>query len=238
MMNSSAAPGTGDHRARMAGVLLDMDGVLCDSEPFILEAATQLFRERYSVQVQPADFHPFIGAGEDRYLGGVAEKYAISLSMPADKDYTYAVYLQLIRGRLKPLNGVHAFCDRCRRLGIRLAVASSADRVKVQGNLAELGFEEGAFDAVISGDRVSRKKPDPEIFLKAAAELELPPTTCLVVEDAPNGIQAARSAGCPTLGLTSSFDAGTLRSVGAHWVAPDLAELPEDLLKCLEGGRR
>src|SRR4051812_9167568 len=114
-------------------VIFDMDGVLCDSEPFICEAAMRMFAETYGVAVAREDFIPFVGAGEDRFIGGVAEQYGVSLTMPRDKQHTYAVYLQIIRGRLKALPGAAEFVADCRGRGLRTAVATSADRVKLDG---------------------------------------------------------------------------------------------------------
>jgi len=206
--------------------MFDMDGVLCDSEPFICEAACRMFAERHGVYVRPEDFLPFVGAGEDRYLGGVAEQHGVRLTMPADKERTYAIYLEIIRGRLQPLPGVHGFIAAARAAGWRLAVATSADRVKLDGNLREIGLPADRFDAVVTGSEIERKKPAPDIFLLAAQRLGLPPSDCLVVEDAPNGLQAARAGGFRSLGLTSSFSAAALRAAGADWIAPDLAHVP------------
>jgi beta-phosphoglucomutase-like phosphatase (HAD superfamily) len=86
-----------------------MDGVLVDSEPFICEAAMRMFETTYGQIVKREDFAPFVGAGEDRFIGGVAEKYGISLSMPRDKFRTYEIYLDIIRGRLDPLPGAVGF---------------------------------------------------------------------------------------------------------------------------------
>lgn len=211
------------------GIIFDMDGVLCDSEPFICEAACRMFTERHGVTVQAEDFVPFVGAGEDRYLGGVAAKYGLSLALPADKDRTYAIYLDIIRGRLQPLPGVEKFVADCRRQGLKLALATSADLVKMTGNLREIQLPAETFDACVNGSQIEHKKPDPEIFLLAAHELGLPPSECLVIEDAPNGIQAARAAGMRALGLTTSFAAETLKNAGADWVACDLAHVPADI---------
>ncbi|MCY2952853.1 MAG: HAD-IA family hydrolase [Planctomycetota bacterium] len=211
------------------GVIFDMDGVLCDSERFICEAACRMFKERHNLTVKPEDFVPFVGAGENRYLGGVAEKYRIKWDVNLDKSRTYEIYLQIIKGRLPPLPGAVEFIRRCRARGLKLAVASSADRVKVDGNLAEIGVPAATFDACVTGNDVQKKKPDPEIFLLAAKRIGLAAETCVVVEDAPNGIRAAKAAGARCLGLTTSFDEKTLKDVGANWTAPDLASVPGEL---------
>ena len=220
------------------GVIFDMDGVLCDSEPFICEAACRMFAERHGCTVAAEDFVPFVGAGEDRYLGGVAQKHGVELTMPDDKRRTYEIYLEIIRGRLGPLPGVRAFIEACRGRGLKLAVATSADRVKMVGNLEQIGVPETLFDVCLTGSEVERKKPHPEIFLTAASRLELPPGRCLVVEDAPNGILAGKAAGCRCLGLTSSFTAEQLTEAGADWIAPDLAHAPPLFgPRCIHRGR-
>ena len=217
-------------RSPLRGVIFDMDGVLCDSEPFICEAAMRMLADRHSVRARPEDFVPFVGTGEERYLGGVAEKYGAQLDLQADKKYTYDTYLRIIRGRLQPLPGVGEFIAECRRRSLKLAVATSADLVKLQGNLREIGLPVETFDACVNGLEVQRKKPHPDIFLLAAGRLRLPAADCLVVEDAPNGIRAGKAAGALCLGLTSSFDGPTLRAAGADWIAPDLAHVPAEAM--------
>lgn len=215
------------HPAPLRGVILDMDGVLVDSEPFIRAAAGRMFAEK-GYHVNPHDFDAFVGTGEDRFIGGVAEKYGIPLLMPQDKERTYAIYLGLIRGRLQALPGVHPFTEECRRLNLKLAVASSADAVKVEGNLHELGLPPQAFDALVNGSEVARKKPYPDIFLAAAERLGLPAAECLVVEDAVAGVAAAKAAGARCLALTTSFPADQLTA--ADWIVADLAHVPPGLL--------
>ena len=214
----------------LAGIIFDMDGVLVDSEPFICEAAMRMFAETYGIAVRKEDFIPFVGAGEDRFIGGVAEKYGIALTMPRDKQRTYAIYLEIIRGRLHPLPGAPDFVRAARLRGYKLALATSADRIKMIGNLAEIGIAGEAFDAIVTGDDVQHKKPDPQIFLLAAERLGLPPAQCLVLEDAPNGIRAAAAAGCRSIGVLSSFSEASLREAGASFIARDLAHVPPDAL--------
>ena len=77
------------------GVLFDMDGVLVDSEEFICRAAVLMFKEK-GLEVQAEDFIPFVGMGEDRYLGGVAEKYNFVIEIEEIKSRTYEIYGNII----------------------------------------------------------------------------------------------------------------------------------------------
>lgn len=208
-------------------IIFDMDGVIIDSEPFIREAAIRMFAEK-GLTVQPEDFLPFTGAGEDRFIGGVAEKYGVKLDLVPDKARTYEFYGEIVKGRLDPLPGVHEFIAKARARGLKLAVASAADRVKVDINLSEIGLSEDAFDAVITGSDVTHKKPDPEIFVTAAAKMGVEPANCLVCEDAVNGTKAARAAGMRCLGITTSF---TPEDLGADWHAPNLAAAPDEVME-------
>lgn len=208
-----------------------MDGVLVDSEKFICEAAVQMFAEQ-CIYVEPEDFLPFIGAGENKYIGGVAEKYGFVMDLERDKKRTYEIYAEIVKGKLKPLNGVLDFILLCKKKGLKLAVATSADKVKMEINLREIGIPVSDFDATINGLEVVHKKPDPEIFLKAAAKLGLQPEDCLVIEDAVNGIEAGKSAGCACLGLTTSFSKEQLKE--ADWIAKDLSEVPEKIIQRFE----
>ena len=212
-----------------AGVIFDMDGVLCDSEDLMAEAAAAMFAEGYGVTVHPDEFRPFRGMGEDRYLGGVARQHGVVLDLATDKNRAYEIFLQRIPGRLQPLPGAREFIAICRAQGCKLAVATSADRMKLNGMLPEIGVPHRLFDAIVTGSDVTRKKPDPEIFLTAARLLNLPAPQCLVVEDAASGVQAAKSAGSRCLALTTSLDASTLRGLGADWVASDLAGVPAEI---------
>jgi len=209
-------------------VIFDMDGVLLDSEPLIREAAMRMFAE-HGLTVQPEDFRPFVGTGEDRFIGGVAEKYGFPLNPARDKARTYEIYAAVVNGKIKPLNGAPEFIQKARAKGLKLAVASSADQIKMEINLGGIGIPMETFDAVVSGSDVTKKKPDPEAFLKAAEKLGVAPKQCLVVEDAVNGVQAANAAGMKCLAVMTSFTAEDLHE--ADWVANDLADAPDEALE-------
>jgi len=208
-------------------VLFDMDGVLVDSEEHIRHAAIQMFQEKGYV-VHPEDFLPFTGMGENKYLGGVAEKHRIPFKLEEDKARTYKIYADLVRGKLNPLEGVHDFINSCLERGLKLAVASSADPVKVNINLDEIGLSRGLFQAIVTGLDIEHKKPAPDIFLKAAQLVGADPGCCLVVEDAISGVAAGKAAGAKVLALTTSFSPEELS--GADWITQTLATAGEEVL--------
>ncbi len=210
------------------GVLFDMDGVLVDSEEYIAKAAVEMFR-REGLLVKEVDFIPFVGKGEDRYLGGVAEKYDFPINIVEAKKKTYRIYGELVDGRISPLPGVLDFIDKARAKGLKLAVATSADRIKMEINLRNIGIPKDVFDATVNGLEIPRKKPYPDVFVKAAEKVGLKPKECLVVEDAVSGVEAAKRAGSKCLALTTSFSREELD--GADWFANTLADAPDE---CLE----
>src|SRR5262245_54966182 len=128
-----------------------MDGVLTDSEPLINSAAITMFAEK-GLKAFPQDFAPFVGTGEDRYIGGVAEKYKFPLDLPAAKRRTYEIYLELVPKRLEVFPGATELVRSCRAAGLRIAVASSADRIKIAANLDKIGLPIQTWDAVVTGE--------------------------------------------------------------------------------------
>jgi HAD superfamily hydrolase (TIGR01509 family) len=201
-------------------VIFDMDGVLTDSEPLINAAAMEMFREK-GLAVRPEDFIPFVGAGENRYIGGVAEKYNFPLDILAAKKRTYEIYLDLVPKRLEAFPGAQPVVNACRLAGLRTAVASSADRIKIEANLRRIGLPPESWDAIVTGEDVARTKPNPDIFLAAARLLNLTPDECAVVEDAPNGIQAAKAAGMRCIAVAQTFPAAKLTA--ADLIRPRIA---------------
>jgi len=192
-------------------VIFDMDGALTDSEPLINEAAIAMFKEK-GLTVQTEDFIPFVGAGEERYVGGVAEKYNFPLDPVEGKQRTYEIYIDLVPNKLKAFPGVLELVKACRGAGLRVAVASSADGNKVRVNLQNIGLPNESWDAVIGGELVEHKKPAPDIFLLAAKKLGIDPAECVVVEDAVNGIQAAKAAGMRSVGVAHTLPAKDLQA--------------------------
>ena len=212
---------------RLKAVLFDMDGVLLDSEEYICRAGIMMFAEK-GFEVSPEDFLEFTGMGENRYLGGVAEKNGIPFELEKDKARTYEIYGEIVKGKLEAFEGVVDFIEKCRSRGLKLAVASSADPPKVNINLKEIGIPASTFGSVVTGLDIEHKKPAPDIFLKAAKNLEVAATECLVIEDAISGVAAGKAAGAKVLALTTSFSPGELSE--ADWIAALLTEVDNEVL--------
>lgn len=208
--------------SEIRAVIFDMDGVLVDSEPLLNAAAIAMFKEKGLV-VQPTDFLPFVGAGENRYIGGVAEKYRFPLDLPAAKKRTYEIYLDLVSSQLEAFPGAHGLVLDCRKAGLQVAVASSADKIKVFANLQKIGLAPEFWDAVVVAEDVRHQKPAPDIFLAAAQKLNVKPSICVVVEDAVNGVQAAKAAGMRCIAIASTFPARRLQ--GADLVRDNISQV-------------
>jgi HAD superfamily hydrolase (TIGR01509 family) len=125
--------------------------------------------------------------------------------VPAAKKRTYEIYLDLVSSRLEAFPGALDFVHDCRKAGLLVAVASSADLIKVRANLEKIGLPIPFWEAVITGEDVKNKKPAPDIFLTAAGKLGVSPPECVVVEDAVNGIQAAHAAGMRCVAVATTF---------------------------------
>jgi HAD superfamily hydrolase (TIGR01509 family) len=183
------------------------------------------------VEVTHDDFKEFVGMGENRFLGGVAEKYRVAdFRIERDKERTYAIYTELIRGRLKAMPGAVEFVMTAKGRGLKTAVATSTDYTKMAASLEAIGLDQGIFDATVNGLDVERRKPFPDLFLEAAKRTGAAPENCWVVEDSVSGIRAAKAAGMRCLGLLTTDSEEAIRTSGADLVARDLSAVSPDEL--------
>lgn len=201
-------------------VIFDMDGVLCDSEHMSRMVGAAMFELYYNTMVSADDFAPFTGTGEAAFLSGVAQLHGVS---PFDADeakqrffglYTSEKYM----AELKSFPGVIGLVERIKQLGLKVAVASAADAIKVDANLKAIGLPRDKFDFVTSSDHIANKKPAPDVFLAAAKGIAVDPARCVVVEDAASGVQAALAAGMRCVAVSTSLHSSDLEQAGAHVV--------------------
>ncbi len=204
-------------------VLFDMDGVLVDSE-FAMRATSIESLQRFGISPTHEDFKEFTGMGEDRFISGVAARYGLPYD-PEMKEYAYRLFVKRAKEWVGVYSGAKQLLLDLRKDGFRLAVASAADMIKVQTNFSCIGISESFLDALVTGSEVERKKPFPDIYLRASEKIGIPPSRCIVVEDAVSGIQAALAAGAVAIAVTTSFDRETLKNAGAAYIADDLPQV-------------
>ena len=188
---------------RLEGIIFDLDGVLCRTDRYHL-AAWRALAGRLGIALPPDAAERTRGVGRmeslDIVLGERAGDFTREQkrALAEEKNALYREYLaHLTPADAEPL--ARETLTELRRRGIKLAVASSSRNASLI--IEKLGFTT-LLDAVIDGSMISRSKPDPEVFLKAAAALALPSARCAVVEDAQSGIEAARRGGFLAIAYT------------------------------------
>lgn len=216
-------------------LIFDVDGVVADTEVLNARASVMMFQELYGVTVQPEDFRPFVGTGDERYVEGVAEQYGVTIDTAAAVQRRAENFFKLLHDEPLPAApGVLELVQAARQdPQARLAIATSGQKAKQFPVIEGTGLKLEWFDAVITGDDVTKKKPDPQIYLLTAQRLGLEPAVCVVFEDAPAGVTAAKRADMACIAVTTTVTAEEL--TGADRVFESLAEVRLDDVRRLVG---
>jgi HAD superfamily hydrolase (TIGR01509 family) len=178
---------------QIKALIFDMDGLLVDTE-HLAYAAMDAFLAKFEVERRQDIHDQMLGRRLPEAIAIVKEGYG--LHHPLDDliaDYTIMRRDTLI-GNVKPLPGAREAVQFGHDAGLRIGLASSGLRDQVTLSLNEAGLR-GLFEVEVTGDDVTRGKPAPDLFLKAAEGLNVEPAYCVVFEDAPAGIAAAVNAG-------------------------------------------
>jgi HAD superfamily hydrolase (TIGR01509 family) len=199
-----------------------MDGTLLDSAEYHwLAWRESLETERY--ELTHDQFVATFGQRNDTILRGWLGADLSLDEIDRIGGAKEARYRALVRERgIALLPGVERWLARLAAAGWRQAIASAAPRLNVEAIMGALGIE-SFFGAISSAEDVQRGKPDPQVFLVAAERLGIPPARCIVVEDAPAGIEGAHRGGMRAIGVRSSH-----ASLKADIVVDTLAELDDD----------
>jgi HAD superfamily hydrolase (TIGR01509 family) len=176
-------------------IIFDMDGVLVDSEPVHFEA-TRLLLQDHGIVYTPDEDENFYGCTDREVFRQLRERYKLTPHEHDLAEHWIERVVKLLPQRLVPMPGVPDVLEQLRAAGLRLALASSSSPAIIRTTITGLGLD-GIFEATVSGRDVALGKPAPDIFLEAARRLSLEPTSCVVIEDSYNGLQAARAAGIP-----------------------------------------
>ena len=211
-------------RDAVLGVVFDLDGTLVANMGIHAEAFTR-FVTRHGLP--PLDEAARARLDGKRNRDIFPELFGRELAEPDLVAYSSekeALYRELSRGRLTPLNGLGRLLDRLDAHGIPAALATSAPADNVGHTLAELGLA-SRLARVARSDEVPRGKPHPDVFLAAARLIGADPACCLAFEDSPSGVLAARAAGMTCVAVLTSFSADLFAAHGAapHHAVVDFA---------------
>lgn len=220
------------------GLIFDVDGVVADTERVNAEASIKVFADLFGVSgVVRADFEAGLGRGAAEYVRSAARVHGIGLSdeqVLAATEARQANFLTMLGasplpafpGVLELMTAALAREDFC------VGIATSSTREKSEAVLRSAGIPYGRM-AYVTGSDVKNKKPHPELFLTAAEKLGVEPGRCVVVEDAPNGIEAAQAAGCRCVAVTNSAPSEKLSA--ADRVVRSVAEVNVQMLMDMVG---
>jgi len=183
----------------ISAVIFDLDGTVLDNEDEYGRAFNKVLK---SLGVDSGTDYPQVGSiGVHENWPILLEKYKIKTTRTTEKlaRATQDAYLaQIGQITLKP--GIENFIKDLKESGILMALATSNNWFIVQEDFDRLKLD-NYFDYVVTAEEVHNKKPEPDLFLKAAEKLSVEPSVCLVIEDAPSGVKAAHSAGMKVIGI-------------------------------------
>ena len=204
------------------GVIFDLDAVLADSMRPPVGALVEAGRTQS--MARGSDFYPGLArAGREAEAGGWAHQTHTAFTWTAGFPQSWGVHLDAMPHPWPKPPGTHELIRLCRETRLKLAVASNAERSQVEANLRRIDLPPESWDAIVTGENMTRKKPSPDIRLAAAQALRLRAEQCVALVDAANGVRTARAAGMRCVAVTQTF--APVRLTEAQVVRRSLAEV-------------
>lgn len=192
-------------------VIFDMDGTLVDNTPYHFKSWQAIFKKYGKGELTADTYHQEISGVPimvtmKRLFGNDHDEAGLKALLKEKEDLYKSLYVPYAA----PVNGLESFLTELKNAGIKIAMASSATVDDINFILAHVPIRDD-FNTIIDGSRVSKSKPNPQIFLKAAEELGARPEDCVVFEDSIAGIKAANAAGMKVVGITTGNTADKLQ---------------------------
>ena len=201
--------------------VFDMDGVIVDTNPYHKIALRQ-FAEKYGFQLDEEGLIKKIYGRTNKEW--IPNLFGRSLSVDEVSKYgeeKEKIFRDLYEKDIVEVAGLTRFLEQALQLNISLAIGTSAPRSNVDFVLEKTGIGK-YFPVILDESHVAHGKPNPEIYVNCAAALKLPPNQCIVFEDSLSGVAAARAAGSPVVGISTTHSAEEL---GTKVTMKDFTEL-------------
>jgi beta-phosphoglucomutase family hydrolase len=183
-------------------ILWDMDGVISDSYSFHFAAWQETFAKR-GIEFTKEDFTKLFGTRNDFIVRSIMGREFPERDLKIMVQEKEETFRRKATGSLKPFHGAVRLLKALKEGNFRLGLVSSAPKENIDLVLSELNLA-GIFDCIVFGQEVPESKPNPQIYLLAAKNLEVTPNDCMVIEDSPLGVKAAKTAGMKCLAITNT----------------------------------
>jgi beta-phosphoglucomutase len=211
--------------------IFDMDGTLIDNTPYHFKSWQSLYKKYGKGDLSKNTYYTSIsGVPVIETIRRVFGEGRNEEQLKALLNEKEELYRQLYAPYLEPINGLENFLTGLKKAGVKMAMATSATVQDIDFILNKIPIKDD-FAAIVNSTMVSRPKPDPQIFLKAAEKLNMQPAKCIVFEDSLAGIKAANSAGMKVVAITTGHTAAELHPV--NLVINDYTELNAHKLAAL-----
>lgn len=207
------------------GVIFDMDGVLVASARPHAES-WRMVAKKHGITMTDAQFRDTFGRPSRDIIRILWEREVGDEEIHAIDTEKEALYREIITGVVPLTIGVREVLGALQHANLPIGVATSGPPENLELVLRE-GRLTPFFGATVNGFEVKHGKPAPDCFLLAAQRLGVDPSGCVVIEDAPAGVQAGVAAGMHVIGLTGTKERDALQEAGAHQVIDDLRDVPE-----------
>ncbi len=206
---------------RVKAVIFDLDGTLVDSEGVMREATKRAFR-RVGVIVHKKELVRYLGRGAKIYVECIARNHRVRRFTKQILRNRDRFFLRLGKHGMKPFKGAKELIAKCKQKRLKVAVATSARRDKMLFDLHKAKISPKLFNTIVTGSDIIRFKPDPQIFRVTTKRLKVNPKDCVIIEDAPSGVHAAKALGIRCIGVTHSVPKAKLERAGADLVVDSL----------------
>jgi beta-phosphoglucomutase len=209
--------------AQAFAVIFDMDGTLIDNTPYHFKSWQMLYKKYGKGELQKETYYKEISGVPvsktiRRVFGNGRSEDELRALLNEKETYYREIYAPYVR----PIGGLERFLKLLKNAGIKIAMGTSATQEDIDFILNHIPIRND-FDVIINSTMVTKPKPDPQVYLRAAEKINMPPALCVVFEDSLAGIRSANSAGMKVVGITTGHTAAELQPV--NLVIKDYTEL-------------
>ena len=196
------------------GIIFDVDGVLANTESISVRTLNQAFKDLHGIILSDEDSSEYMGATARKHVGGLVDQYGLDANIQEliEKHETLFIAELARTEDLAIVDSTDFLHEIAQNDDWQVGLATSSTRKRSETTIRSCGIDSSVLTGWLTGDDISRSKPDPEIYLSCALAMGVPPKQCVVIEDSVAGLTSAKSAGMVCIALTGTFPGEALRA--------------------------